>query len=193
MTEGARFLRAFLRDPIKTGAIAPSSRRLADRMIDGLGLREADTVVELGPGTGAFTRVILEHIGAHTLFLVLELNPHFAAQLRDTLPSRVRVVNDSGEHLAKHLAAHGRGSADCIISGIPWAGFNDALQVRLMDAVVAALRSGGRFATFAYLHAARFPGGRRLRRLLAARFSRVERTSVVWRNLPPAFVYRCEK
>jgi phospholipid N-methyltransferase len=37
------------------------------------------------------------------------------------------------------------------------------------------------------------PGGRRFRRLLEANFSRVIATEIVWRNLPPAFVYRCEK
>jgi phosphatidylethanolamine/phosphatidyl-N-methylethanolamine N-methyltransferase len=193
MNNNLRFLRAFLRRPMTTGAIAPSSRSLAARMVEDMGLREARTVVELGPGTGCFTRAILDEIGPETLFLAVEVNPEFARHLRAELPSRVQVINDSIEHLAEHLSAHGRPAADCILSGIPWAGFSGPLQERLLGAVASALRPGGRFATFAYIHAASLPSARRFRRLLEARYREVQTTPVVWRNLPPAFVYRCEK
>jgi phospholipid N-methyltransferase len=58
---------------------------------------------------------------------------------------------------------------------------------------VRSLRPGGRFATFAYVHGTPFPGGIRFRRMLRERFAKVSLSPVVWRNLPPAFVYRCEK
>ena len=87
----------------------------------------------------------------------------------------------------------GRASADAILSGLPWANFSRELQERLLGAVVAGLRPGGRFATFAYVPAAHFPPGRRFRALLEASFPRVETTRLVYRNFPPAFVYRCVK
>jgi phospholipid N-methyltransferase len=37
------------------------------------------------------------------------------------------------------------------------------------------------------------PAVRRFRRMLPDYFSRVTRSRHVWRNLPPAFVIRCEK
>lgn len=193
MSDALRLLRAFVERPFATGAIAPSSRHLAAEMVAGMGLRDALSVVELGPGTGALTRAILEEIGPQTLLLAVELNPRFAEHLRATLPARVQVINGSGERLAEHLAAHGRTAADCIVSGLPWASFSRELQQRLMTAVVQALRPGGRFTTFAYVHGVLLPAGRRLRRMLDGGFREVERTPVVWRNLPPAFVYRCWK
>lgn len=42
----------FLRHPMRTGAVAASSPRLAETMTTGIGLERARTVVELGPGTG---------------------------------------------------------------------------------------------------------------------------------------------
>jgi phospholipid N-methyltransferase len=170
--------------------VVPSSRELAELMTEDMGLATADTVVELGAGTGPFTRLIAEQVKADALVLAFEIDPVLAEQLR--VP-RVRVVNDSAEHLSRYLRAAGRDAADAILSGLPWANFSRDLQQRLLRAVVVGLRPGGRFATFAYVPAAQLPPGRRFRALLESSFARVETTRVVYWNFPPAFVYRCEK
>jgi phospholipid N-methyltransferase len=187
-----RFLGTFLKSPVTTGAVAPSSSHLARRMVEGMGVEEADTIVELGPGTGPFTRAIVERRRAGAFVMAVELDPAFAADVQQRFPE-VTVVNDSAEKLKEILRSRGRDSADCIVCGLPWAGFSRERQERLMNAVVASLRPGGCFATFAYIHASRFPPGRRLRRMLESHFSGVTTSPVVWRNLPPAFVYRCRK
>ncbi len=193
MSDALRLLRAFVERPFATGAIAPSSRHLAAEMVAGMGLGAAETVVELGPGTGALTRAILEEIGPRTLLIAVELNPRLAAHLQATLPPRVKVINGSGEHLAEYLRAEGQAAADCVVCGLPWANFGRDLQERLLDGVLRALRPGGCFSTFAYLHAIALPYGRRFAGLLRSRFRSVERSKLVLRNLPPAFVYRCRK
>jgi phosphatidylethanolamine/phosphatidyl-N-methylethanolamine N-methyltransferase len=181
-----------VRQPVHTGAVAPSSPWLARCVVDEIGLEEARTIVELGPGTGPFTRVIAERARPDARILALELNARLADDLRARF-ARVEIVNDSAERLPDHLRSRGCAHADCVVSGLPFAGFSADLQTRLLGAIVDALRPGGRFATFAYVHAAWLPPGRRFRRLLESRFATVRRTSTVWRNLPPAFVYRCEK
>lgn len=192
MRDHLNFLGAFVKRPFDTGAVAPSSARLAARMTEGMGLAEAETVVELGPGTGVFTRVILARLTPQARLLCIEINPKLARVLAGRFP-RAQVITDCVENLAQHLEAVGGASADSVISGLPWAAFSSERQERLLAAVVAALRPGGRFATFAYLHAAWLPPGRSFRGLLESRFTRVETSAVVWRNLPPAFVYRCQK
>ena len=187
--EHAAFLAEFLRNPFSVGSVAPSSRWLAARMVREARLAGAGTVVELGPGTGAITRAIVRELDAGTRFLAIESNEAFAAALVSGFP-RARVLNDTAERLPELLAAAGCPSADCILSSLPFAAFPRALQDRLLDAVVRGLAPGGRFVTYAYIPAAWLATGRSLRRLLASRFPRLEATPVVWRNLPPAFVYR---
>lgn len=185
-------LRAFVRRPTRTGAVVPSSRELAELMTTDMALDQADTVVELGAGTGVFTRLIGERVRSEALVLAFEIDPSLAQALHGTVPG-VRIVNDSAERIADHLGQAGRASADTILSGLPWAIFSRDLQEMLLRAVIDALAPGGRFATFAYIPAAWFPPGRRFRAMLERGFSRVETTRVVWRNVPPAFVYRCRK
>jgi phosphatidylethanolamine/phosphatidyl-N-methylethanolamine N-methyltransferase len=192
MGDRARFLAAFVKRPFDTGSITPSSDQLAAAMVEGMGIPEADTVVELGPGTGVFTRAILAQLKPGARLFCFEINPEMAEALRHNFPT-VTVVNDSVENLPRHLKEAGRDATDAAISGLPWAAFSPERQQCLLDAAVASLRPGGRFATFAYSHAAWTPPARRFRELLDSRFSEVCTSSVVWRNVPPAFVYRCRK
>jgi phospholipid N-methyltransferase len=78
-----------------------------------------------------------------------------------------------------------------VLSGLPWASFPEELQLKLMDAVCEALAPKGVFATFAYLQGTLLPAGKRFGKTLESRFSEVRKSPVVWRNLPPAFVYKC--
>ena len=86
---------------------------------------------------------------------------------------------------------HGVDRLDCVISGLPWANFNDRVQDDLLDAMFEVMAPGGQFTTFAYMHGLALPSGRRFRAKLDDRFSRVDRGDVVWRNAPPAVVYHC--
>ncbi len=183
-------LQTFLRQPWRTGTLVPSSQGLAELMLEDMGLASAETVVELGPGTGVFTRLIAGRVKPEALVLAFEIDATLASELQGRIPG-VRVVNDSAERLSEYLRAAGRGTADAILSGLPWANFSRDLQQRLLRAVVLGLRPGGRFATFAYVPAAQLPPGRRFRALLESCFARVETTRIIYRNFPPAFVYRC--
>ncbi|WP_439383697.1 class I SAM-dependent methyltransferase [Amycolatopsis lexingtonensis] len=172
----------FLRHPLLTGAIAPSSPRLAEPMTAGLGLERATRVAELGPGTGVFTEAVLALLRPEARLTAVEINPRFAEALRKRFP-QVDVVTGTAEHLD-------RAGLDVVVSGLPWTAMTAARQQRILDAVVAALAPAGRFTTFAYAHAAWAPPARRFAASLRSRFAVVERTPVVWGNLPPAFVYR---
>ncbi|MEV5845836.1 methyltransferase, partial [Streptomyces sp. NPDC051985] len=82
---------------------------------------------------------------------------------------------------------------DAVVSGLPWTVMPQNRRGHILDAVTEVLTPGGRFTTFAYLHAARTPPARHLTAELARRFDRLERTRTVWANLPPAFVHRATR
>ncbi|WP_344415061.1 class I SAM-dependent methyltransferase [Amycolatopsis minnesotensis] len=177
----------FLRHPFRTGAIAPSSPRLAEAMTTGIGLERARTVVELGPGTGVFTDAVLRRLAPGARLVAVEVNPRLAADLRARyagLP--VTVVEGSAEVLADHVD----GPIDAVVSGLPWTAMPGHLQRRVLGQITSVLRAEGRFTTFAYSHTAWTPPARRFAASLRASFGVLERGPLVWPNLPPAFAYR---
>lgn len=190
LREHQLLLSAFANRPGDTGAVTPSSRWLAEALVAETGVDSAKTIVELGAGTGVVTRAIEARAGKHAMIIALELNPHLAAPLVASFP-RWQIVNECAENLKAVLNSQGIARAEVIISALPWASFSLERQLRVLDAVQESLKPGGYFCTVAYLHASCFPAGKRLRRELKRRFPSVETTPVVWRNLPPAFVYRC--
>jgi phospholipid N-methyltransferase len=177
----------FLRRPLMTGAIAASSRLLAHAMTEGIGLEQARTVVELGPGTGVFTDAILARLAPDARLVAIELNPVLAARLSATRrDKRLTVIRGS----AAELTATVGGPADAVVSGLPWTVMPRKQCGHILDAVTEVLTPGGRFTTFAYLHATWTPPARHLTAELARRFDQLEHSTVVWANLPPAFVHR---
>ncbi len=174
------------------GAIAPSSRRLAREMVDWIDWSDVRTVVEYGPGTGVFTEEILRRLSGGSRFFAIEANRRFADTLQDRFP-QIRIYHDDVSSVAPLCQREGVSVIDAVVCGLPWAAFRDAEQTELLDATVELLADGGYFATFAYLQGLLLPGGQRFRRKLRPRFREVEVSRTVWRNLPPAFVYRCRR
>jgi phospholipid N-methyltransferase len=192
LSDHISFLSEFIRRPQNTGAVAPSSRWLAETIVEDIGLETASLVVEYGPGTGAFTGKILESIASDTDFIAIENNERMRRRVRDRFPD-IDVADASIEDLEEILdkRGHAPGDVDAIVSGLPWAAFGESLQDRLLNVTESVLSPRGRFATFAYIHGLLLPAGRRFRGKLNQHFGEVSRSPVVWRNLPPAFVYRC--
>lgn len=190
MADPIVFLRAFLRDPSGIGAVAPSSRYLAHAMVRAAGIAPHHTLVELGAGTGPMTEALQDRHPDCAL-LVLEPDPVLAARCRARVP-QADVVEAYAQDLPSLLAARDWSAVDRVVSSLPFASFPEALQDAVFEAVLEVLAPDGRFVTFTYAHSPWLPAGRRARRMLEDRFGKVSTTPIVWRNLPPAFVYVCD-
>lgn len=186
------FLRAFLRRPLTTGAVTPSSERLGAVLASVVPVSGTPTVVELGPGTGAVSAVIARRLPPGARHLAVELDPVMVAHLRRAHPD-LEVVPGDARQLGALLAERGVARADAVVCGLPWALFDDATQTELLAGISAAIGDGGAFTTFAYLHGMALPAAQRFRATLRRTFDEVQVTATVWRNVPPAFVYVCRR
>ncbi len=190
MGDRLTFIRNFLRHPTQVGAIAPSSPSLVRTMVDWFDWDAARNVVEFGPGTGVFTEAIAGRLHHDAKFFAIEQSSELAAATRLRCPS-VTVYQDSVTNVRELCRRESMAHVDAIVCGLPWAAFSDSLQAEIMAATLDVLAPGAQFATFAYWQGVILPAGRRFSSRLRTSFSAVTRSPTAWRNLPPAFVYRC--
>jgi phospholipid N-methyltransferase len=146
--ERLAFLQVFLRKPQQVGSVIPSSRFLERKLVELTGVANARVVVELGPGTGGTTRALLNALPADATLLAIEIDPRFAAILRETREPRLIVHEGSAEALSAVLRQHGLGAPDVVVSGIPFSTMEPALASRIAASIHEALPAGGRFVAY---------------------------------------------
>ena len=179
------FFRQWLRNPLGVAAVSPSSRELAQKM-----LRElpdgAKRVIELGGGTGVFTRALIERGVQPDDLLVLELNETLYTHLRERFPE-VRVANVDARSLhdiAERSGYLAHGPADGVISGLPLLSMARATQRAILESALSVLSPQGRFIQFTY-----GPGNPIAKEVLRALDLVGHRASFTFWNVPPAVVW----
>ncbi|PVZ07736.1 class I SAM-dependent methyltransferase [Actinomycetospora cinnamomea] len=191
LADRAVFAAQFVRAPLATASVWPSSSALA-RAVAGAALRTAPAdpvVVELGAGSGAFTGLLADRLGGRGRQLAVEINPVLAHRLADRFP-RVEVVPADVAELAALLALRGLQGADAVVSGLGWSATRPGREDSLVPVVARALADDGVLVQFAYCATSWATPARALRAELGACFAEVDTSPVVWRNLPPAVVHR---
>jgi phosphatidylethanolamine/phosphatidyl-N-methylethanolamine N-methyltransferase len=188
------FLTHFRKSPRTVGAIAPSSRRLARAMVNGLSLRQDPgvRVVELGPGTGAVTGEIARRLPPDAACLAIDVDPVFSARVAARWP-QIASVCDRAERLVEIARARDLLPVDHIVSGLPFASLPVSSARAIVQAIVSSLRPGGTFTTFQYVHAYGFSSAVSVRQTLTREMGSSPARTLVVGNLPPALVLRWRK
>ena len=185
----ALFLREFVRDPLATASLIPSSRALGAAMVPTD--RLLGVVVELGPGTGALTTALQERTPAR--HLGIELNALLAQRLAADFPM-VEVETAAADKLERILERNNLvGKVDHVLSGLPWQAFAGPAGAKLIPAIAQVLRPTGTFTQFTYSWTRWAPPARRQHEALRSNFATVDVSRPIWRNLPPATVYTCRR
>ena len=161
-------------------------------MLDWVDWGEVKTVVEYGPGSGAFTGHIVQRMRPDAEYLAVEIDETMTTRFKERFP-RLRIVQDSVANIGAICGAQGIEQVDVVICGLPWASFDEEQQDEYLEATMKMLGTRGVFATFAYLTGLLLPAGQRFKAKLPEHFGLVTRSSVAWLNVPPAFVYRCRR
>jgi phosphatidylethanolamine/phosphatidyl-N-methylethanolamine N-methyltransferase len=180
-----QFFRSWVSKPLRVSAIAPSGERLARLMtkeIEALG----EPVLELGPGTGVFTRALLARGVRECDLTLIEFGAEFAGVLSGRFPEARVVQMDAGE-------IGGAGLFDdqtvgAVVSGLPLLSMSPAKVAAILAGAFRVLRAGGAFYQFTY--GPRCPVHRSIMTDLDLQAIRIGGTV---RNLPPASVYRISR
>lgn len=192
LREHLLFLGRFLRSPRTIGSIAPSSRALAAAMVRSLACGHAGRVVELGPGTGAFTAALVACLGPSSRLLAIDREAAFIERLRRQWPV-ADFVCASAADLPALAAERNFLPIDHIVSGLPFASLPGDVTKRILDGIQQSLRPNGTFTTFQYVQAYGLPPAVAFRRDINARLGGQPTRALVMWNIPPAYVLTWQK
>jgi phosphatidylethanolamine/phosphatidyl-N-methylethanolamine N-methyltransferase len=183
LDDEVRFLRSWIEKPLRMGAVMPSGRVLARTMAQYVNVDAKETVVELGPGTGAITNALIEHGVDQKRLVLVEYNPGFCALLRDRYP-HAKIVQGDAYKLRDSLWNVLNAPASAVVSGLPLVTKPMLTRLKLVRDAFGALAPGAPFVQFTYSVAPPIP-----KSLPGVSTEASER---IWMNLPPArvWVYR---
>lgn len=183
MVTKRKFLKQFFKDRQMVGAVAPSSKFLAERMLENIDFASTKLIIELGPGNGVFTDIIIQRMAPDARLLVFELNDEFYKSLSSRISDpRVEVIHDSAEFIDNHLKDNEK--ADCVISSLPLMVFPEDLRRNVVKASYDSLKEKGKYIQFQY--------SLQSKKLLESTYKTVSVRFTI-KNFPPAFVYTCRK
>lgn len=175
------FVTEMLLYPQQIGAVLPSSRHLSTVMAAWLPADPNAYVLELGPGTGAVTRALLDRGLREDRLIAIEMSARMAQALRASFP-KAHILTGDACNLDKLLRRHLREVAcvGAVISSLPLRMFSPEAAKALSNRIRNILHPEGRWVQYSYWlgHG---------RREATAAFERCA-TRLVWRNVPPARV-----
>jgi phosphatidylethanolamine/phosphatidyl-N-methylethanolamine N-methyltransferase len=183
LDDEVRFLRSWIEKPLHVGAVMPSGRLLARTMAHYVDPYAEGPVVELGPGTGAITKALIDRGVDQKRLVLVEYNPSFCALLRDRYP-QAKVVQGDAYTLRDTLWNVLSAPATAVVSGLPLVTKPMMTRLKLIRDAFASLAPGAPFVQFTYAVVPPIP-----KSLPGVSTEASER---IWMNLPPArvWVYR---
>jgi len=178
------FLKQAITNISTIGAIAPSSKKLAEKMIKHIDFSGERTILEFGAGSGVFTKALLQNMNEHSTLLSFELNENFSTELVTISDSKFSLIFDDVSNFKDHLKERKISKVDYIISGHPLAIFKKEFVDSLLFDISQVLQPDGKYIQFQYSTVS-------LKTIRQA-FSKIQVDFTPF-NIPPAFVYSCQK
>ncbi|MCV3738903.1 phospholipid methyltransferase [Rhizobium sp. TRM96647] len=185
MAEALGFFQVWLKTPLRVAAIAPSSRSLANLITSEIS-HNTGPVIELGPGTGAFTRALIARGVRQEDLALIEFGSEFAAALHFHYPRARTLWMDAARLRAVDLF-DGR-AAGAVVSGLPLLSMPPRKVISILTGAFRKMEPDG--ALYQFTYGPRCPVSLRLLDHLGLEAERIGGTLA---NLPPAAVYRIRR
>lgn len=184
-TDMMTFARAWAVEPRRTGAILPSGNALSQLITSEIG-PDTGPILELGPGTGVFTRALLARGVRQEELTLIEASPDFARLLQLRFP-RARVLPIDARELSTQELCHDR-PVEAVISGLPLLSLPASDVERILAGAFACMSPSAGLFQFTYSPFCPVP-----RAILDRLDLRATRIGGTLRNLPPANVFRINR
>ena len=178
------FLKQYITKPRTVGAILPSSKYLAGKMIENINFNSASCIVEYGSGTGVFTEKIIKRRKKDTMILLFESNQEFCNLLKEKYKDEpnLYIIDDSAEYIDKYLKKYDILWIDYIVSGLPFASLPNKVSSNILEETQKHLNENGKFITFQYTL---------LKKDFISKYFNEMSIKREIRNVPPAYVFCC--
>ncbi len=176
------FFKSWIAAPLRVASVTPSSRSLARLMTLEIG-PATGPVIELGPGTGVFTRALVERGVDEGELTLIEYGHEFVPMLKQRFP-RARVLQLDAAKLEQAAIFEGR-QVGAVVSGLPLLSMPQGKVEQIVEGAFSYIRPGG--ALYQFTYGPRCPVPRPVVDKLGLEVTRIGRTL---RNIPPATVYR---
>lgn len=186
MNENLQFLHAFLKNPLKVGAIAPSSPELAAEMLQGIHPDDHNIVLELGVGTGAITKFLREAIPSRDSYLGLELDKELVKSLNKKFPDMNIIEGNAADSYTIHKDL-GLGKVRYLVCCLPFVSLPKEVSDSVLTEIAKFMDEGCELRIFQYAHGYYLPPAIKLREFLKNRYGKSRRSPLVFKNVPPAF------
>ena len=181
------FFARWLRNPLGVGSVIPSGVPLSTAMAAPAIEGHRRPVLELGGGTGSVTTALLRGGLAPGDLIVMERDPDLHAYLCERFPA-VRVVRGDAAYASRTLKAAGIAEVGAVVSSLPLVSMPLMARRRIIGDAFRCLARDGFLLQFTY--GPRSPVPARMMATLGIWGRPVAR---VWRNVPPATVWRYER
>ncbi len=186
MKENLQFLQAFLKNPLKVGAVAPSSPELAAEMLVGIKPDENNIVLELGVGTGAITKYLQQLIPNRESYLGIELDAEMVRTLGQNYADLNIVCGNAAESYRIHQES-GLGKVRYLVCCLPFVSLPKEVSESVLLEIEKFMDEGCELRIFQYAHGYYLPPAIKLREFLRNRYGKSKRSPLVLKNVPPAF------
>lgn len=176
------FFLSWMSAPRRVGAIAPSGAALADLITREISATTGP-VLELGPGTGAFTYKLLKRGVRQQDLTLVEYGSDFMKILQLRFPSARVLWMDAGRLTTERL--YDGAPVGAVVSGLPLLNMSTRKVISIVSGAFSYVRPGGAFYQFTYGMSC--PVSRPVLDRLGLRARLVDRALL---NVPPAAVYK---
>jgi phosphatidylethanolamine/phosphatidyl-N-methylethanolamine N-methyltransferase len=144
-----RFVKTFATSPLKMGTFTPSGRALAEAMVDHSTIDPAGWTLEIGPGTGAVTQVLIDRGVLPERLVCIEYDADFCRLLEERFPGAVILQGDALD-LDRALGRFADMKFAAVLSGIPLLNLPKAKRLPYIESALDRLSPSGNVTQLSY-------------------------------------------